>query len=67
MKISVELYDAEDGTFRAVVPSIPGCTTQGASIEELTKNLFNTVEGCLGIDLEKVELDKNSEILKLDL
>jgi len=47
MKVEIIVHQAEEGGFWAEVPSIPGCATQGDSIEELTQNLSEAIEGCL--------------------
>jgi predicted RNase H-like HicB family nuclease len=53
MKLKVVIHDAEEGGFWAEVPSIPGCATQGETFEELLENLYEAVEGCLSVDIEK--------------
>lgn len=50
MKIKIIVHQAEEGGFWAEVPSIPGCATQGETLEELLRNLFEAVEGCLAKD-----------------
>ena len=35
MKLKVIIHDAEEGGYWAEVPSLPGCGTQGETIEEL--------------------------------
>jgi len=52
MKIKVVVHEAEEGGYWAEVPSIPGCATQGETFEELLQNLYEAVEGCLGVDIE---------------
>ena len=52
MKLKVVVHEAEEGGYWAEVPAIPGCATQGDSFEELLKNLYEAVEGCLAVDLE---------------
>jgi predicted RNase H-like HicB family nuclease len=52
MKVKVVVHEAEEGGFWAEVPAIPGCATQGESFEELLKNLYEAVEGCLSVDVE---------------
>ena len=47
MKIKIVVHEAEEGGFWAEVPTIPGCATQGDSMEELTQNLREAIEGCL--------------------
>ena len=39
MKIPVIVHKVEEGGFRAEVPSIPGCATQGETMEEIEANL----------------------------
>jgi predicted RNase H-like HicB family nuclease len=50
MKIKVVVHEAEEGGYWAEVPAIPGCATQGETIEELLKNVCEAVERCLTVD-----------------
>lgn len=45
--MAIIVHVAEEGGFWAEVPGIPGCATQGDSIEELFRNLREAIEGCL--------------------
>ena len=45
--LTVVLHRAEEGGYWAEVPAIPGCMTQGETIECLLANLREAVEGCL--------------------
>ena len=65
MKIKTIIHKAEEGGYWAEVPSIPGCVTQAESFEELIKNLYDAVEGCLSISIEKFKLDKDSKIFEI--
>ena len=56
MQPDIIIHQAEEGTYWAEVPSIPGCTTQGDGIEELLKNVRKAVEGCLSVDVRDVPL-----------
>jgi predicted RNase H-like HicB family nuclease len=53
LKIKVIVHEAEEGGYWAEVPAIPGCATQGDTFEELLKNLYEAVEGCLSVDVEQ--------------
>ena len=53
MKIKVVVHEAEEGGFWAEVPAIPGCATQGETLEELLQNLYEAVEGCLSVDVPR--------------
>jgi predicted RNase H-like HicB family nuclease len=47
MKIKVVVHEAEEGGFWAEVPAIPGCATQGETMDELLRNVQEAIEGCL--------------------
>jgi len=47
MKIKVIVHEAEEGGYWAEVPAIPGCATQGDTVEELLQNLREALVGCL--------------------
>jgi predicted RNase H-like HicB family nuclease len=53
MKLKVIVHEAEEGGFWAEVPAIPGCATQGETFEELLRNIYEAVEGCLSVDVKK--------------
>jgi predicted RNase H-like HicB family nuclease len=52
MKIHAIVHKAEEGGLWAEVPSIPGCATQGETMEELRFNLREAIEGCLSVPVE---------------
>lgn len=54
MKIKVVVHDAEEGGYWAEVPAIPGCATQGETFEELLRNLYEAVEGCLALAILQI-------------
>jgi predicted RNase H-like HicB family nuclease len=49
MNIKILVHEAEEGGFWAEVPAIPGCATQGDSMDEFMQNLGEAIEGCLSI------------------
>jgi len=54
MKLKVIVHEAEEGGYWAEVPSIPGCATQGETLDELLGNIYEAVEGCLSVDITDV-------------
>jgi len=46
MKLKVVIHDAEEGGYWAEVRAIPGCATQGDTLEELLRNVDEAVEAC---------------------
>ena len=55
MKIRIVVHEAEEGGVWAEVPAIPGCATQGDSMDELMQNLREAIEGCLSIEVASPE------------
>ena len=47
MKIKAVVHEAEEGGLWAEVPAIPGCASQGETLDELMQNLREAIEGCL--------------------
>ena len=64
MKIKVIVHDAEEGGYWAEVPAIPGCATQGETFEELLRNLYEAVEGCLSIDISQTRITAADRVLQ---
>lgn len=56
MKLKVIVHEAEEGSYWAEVPAIPGCATQGRTVDELLSNIQEAVEGCLSVDLQDISL-----------
>jgi predicted RNase H-like HicB family nuclease len=65
MKIKVVVHKAEEGGYWAEVPAIPGCATQGESMEELLRNLREAIEGCLSVDIAEPKSDETGRILEI--
>ncbi len=65
MKIKVVVHEAEEGGYWAEVPAIPGCATQGETFEELLKNLYEAIEGCLSVDIETPRHTDRQRIIEI--
>jgi predicted RNase H-like HicB family nuclease len=44
MKLKVFFETSDDGGYTVYVPSLPGCISEGDSIEEATKNIKEAIE-----------------------
>jgi len=42
------ISEGEDGWYVVECPSIPGCISQGRTIEEALDNIKDAIYGCLG-------------------
>ena len=67
MKIKVIMHEAEEGGFWAEVPAIPGCATQGETLDELLSNVREAIEGCLSVDVEAPVSEASARVLEITL
>lgn len=51
MQIKIIVHQAEEGGFWAEVPALPGCVSQGETLEELDENIREAIEGYLAADV----------------
>jgi predicted RNase H-like HicB family nuclease len=65
MKLKAIIHDAEEGGFWAEVPAIPGCVSQGETMDELIANLREAIEGCLAVDIAPTASAENCRILEI--
>ena len=54
MKLKAIVHKAEEGGYWAEVPALPGCVTQGETLDELRANLREAIQGCLSVDLDRI-------------
>jgi predicted RNase H-like HicB family nuclease len=67
MKIKVIVHEAEEGGFWGEVPAIPGCATQGETLEELLENLHEAIEGCLSVDVSPPATTPKQRVLEISV
>ena len=48
--LKVLFHKADEGGFWAEVPSLPGCVSQGETVEELCGNIREAIEGWLAVE-----------------
>ncbi|MGH6870746.1 MAG: type II toxin-antitoxin system HicB family antitoxin [Rhizomicrobium sp.] len=65
MKLKVIVHEAEEGGFWGEVPAIPGCVSQGETIEELMTNIHEAIEGCLAVDVAEPRPGGTERILEI--
>jgi predicted RNase H-like HicB family nuclease len=46
MTINIVVHEADEGGYWAEVPTLPGCATQGETLEELLQNVCEAIDGC---------------------
>ena len=67
MKVKAIIHEAEEGGYWAEVPALPGCVTQGDTVEEVTSNLREAIEGWLSVETNETSVAQNDRIIELAL
>jgi predicted RNase H-like HicB family nuclease len=67
MKVKVVVHEAEEGGYWGEVPALPGCVSQGETIDELLTNLHEAIEGYLSVDVERSAGVGTERVLELAL
>ena len=63
MEYTVLIHRAEEGGFLAEVPTLPGCYSQGETIEETMSNIKEAIEAhLLALRDEKEEMPTEEEM-----
>ena len=65
MKIKAVVHEAGEGGLWAEVPAIPGCASQGETLDELVRNLREAIEGCLSAEVPELEIGDKERIIEI--
>jgi predicted RNase H-like HicB family nuclease len=65
MKIKLVVHEAEEGGFWGEVPALPGCMSQGETMEELLANLREAIEGWMSADTGSTSTDADGHVLEI--
>ena len=65
MRFKVLISDGEDGWFVVECPSLPGCVSQGRTVEEALENIKDAIQGCLDVLGERVSAQQSERIVEV--
>ena len=65
MNFKVIVHEAEEGGYWAEVPALPGCASQGETMEELVVNIREAIQGCLSAELPDATSSPRGKVLEL--
>lgn len=64
---TVFVHEAEEGGYWAEVPELPGCGSQGETLDELERNVVEAIEACLAAYREGGGSEPPQPIRKWDI
>jgi predicted RNase H-like HicB family nuclease len=67
MTLKAIIHEAEEGGYWAEVPALPGCVTQGDSVDEVTSNLREAIEGWLSVETPEAPAADTDRVIELAL
>ena len=67
MKVKVVVHEAEEGGYWGEVPSLPGCASQGETLDELLANLREAIGGYLAEEPPDIDRAHGDRIVELAL
>ncbi|MEP6487041.1 type II toxin-antitoxin system HicB family antitoxin [Microcoleus vaginatus GB2-A3] len=65
MKIKAIIHPAEEGGYWAEVPALPGCITEGDTMEEVVANLKDAIEGWLDVANSREAIASTDKIVEI--
>jgi predicted RNase H-like HicB family nuclease len=65
MKFKIIVHEAEEGGFWAEVPAVPGCASQGETMDELMINIREAIEGCLSVDVDTTSTSAPGRVFEI--
>jgi predicted RNase H-like HicB family nuclease len=67
MHVKIVVHEAEEGGFWGEVPALPGCASQGETLDELLANLREAIAGWLEADIDPPHKGGSERIVELAL
>lgn len=67
MKLKVIIHTAEEGGFWAEVPGLPGCVSQGETLDETLANVREAAEGWIEVAADMTHADAQSQLVEIEL
>jgi predicted RNase H-like HicB family nuclease len=65
MKFKVLISKGEDGWLVVECPSIPGCITQGKTVDEALANIKEAIEGCIEVMEDRVKAINGKQMMEV--
>jgi len=67
MKLKVLVHEAEEGGYWAEIPALPGCVSEGDTLDDLMRNIREAAEGWLETSAERSSDHDRTRIQEIEL
>jgi len=65
MELKIILEEQEDGGYTVYVPSLPGCISEGDTLEESVKNIKEAI--LLYLDIDEIDFDGKGKVMDIEI
>lgn len=65
MRIRAIIHPAAEGGYWAEVPALPGCITEGDTMEEVMANLKDAIEGWLDVANNRDLVESTDQVVEI--
>jgi predicted RNase H-like HicB family nuclease len=65
MKIRAIIHVSEEGGYWAEVPALPGCVTEGDTMEEVMTNLQDAIQGWLEVANSRNPVASSDQVVEI--
>lgn len=65
MNIKIVVHEAEEGGFWGEAPVLPGCASQGETLDELMVNMREAIEGWMSADVPLPEPGSGGRVVEI--
>ena len=66
MNFKVVLQEAEEGGYIVSCPALPGCHSQGDSMDEALENIKDAIQGCLDVLGERIAGEQSQRMIEVE-
>jgi predicted RNase H-like HicB family nuclease len=67
MKFKVFVHPAEEGGYWAEVPALPGCVSEGDTLDEVLSNIREAAEGWIEVATERTPANEQAQVVEVEL
>lgn len=67
MKLKVLVHTAEEGGYWVEAPALPGCVSEGETMEEALANIREAAEGWLEVAAQRAPVDPAAQVAQIEL
>jgi len=67
MKLHATIYEAEEGGYWAKVSALPGCVTQGETLDEVKQNIREAIGAYLAVAAEVATEEKDRIVEEIEV